>query len=290
MFEFWEWVGGRYSVWSAIGLPMALLIGMDNFEELLTGAHEMDQHFRDAPLHKNLPVLLALLGIWYRNFYHTTSQAVIPYNQYLRYFSDYLQQLDMESNGKSRQFDGQPTEYTTGPVIWGGTGTDSQHSFHQLLHQGTDIIPIDFIMAVNSLNPTGQHQELLFANCLAQSQALLKGKTFDEAYNELTDKGFTEIEAKKLASHKVMPGNRPNNLLLLNKLTPKSLGALIALYEHKVFVQGILWNINSFDQWGVELGKALAKNIGPYLTDPNKKAVFDSSTQGLINYFQSHCE
>ena len=285
MFEFWDWVGGRYSVWSAIGLPIALLIGMDNFEGFLAGAHEMDNHFRKAPFKENMPVILALLGIWYRNFFDSSTQAIIPYNHYLHFFHLYLQQLDMESNGKSVKKDGDQVDCQTGPIVWGGIGTDCQHSFHQLLHQGTDLIPIDFIIAANSLNPIGQHQALLFSNCLAQSQALLQGKTFDEAYQELIDKGMNEEAAKLLATHKVMPGNRPSNTLLLEKLTPKTLGALIALYEHKVFVQGIIWGINSFDQWGVELGKQLANKIAPALSDKKTTQQYDSSTTGLIDYY-----
>jgi len=268
MFEFWDWVGGRYSVWSAIGLSIALSIGMDGFLEFLGGAHEMDEHFRTAPFEKNLPVLLALIGIWYRNFYALCSQAVIPYNDYLKYFTAYLQQMDMESNGKSITKNGKAVDYKTGPVIWGGIGTDCQHSFHQLLHQGTDVIPVDFIISLYSLNPVGEHQHLLFANCLAQAQALLQGK----------------IEQQ--APYKVMPGNRPSNMLVLNKLTPKSLGALLAAYEHKVFAQGIIWGLNSFDQWGVELGKQLATQIGSYLKEDAVPKNMDDSTKQLIERYK----
>lgn len=285
MFEFWDWVGGRYSVWSVIGLSIAILIGMDQFEQFLLGAHRMDQHFRRAPFKTNMPVLLALLGIWYRNFFDAGSYAVIPYNDYLQYFSAYLQQLDMESNGKSITLQGETANYQTGPVIFGGTGTDSQHSFHQLLHQGTDMIPVDFIIAANSLNPVGKHQSLLFSNCLAQAEALMKGKTYDEAYQELVHKNMPEEEARELAKHKVMPGNRPSNLLVIKKLTPETLGSLIALYEQKVFVQGVIWGINSFDQWGVELGKQLATKIEPFLLDEQRKIDSDSSTSGLIELY-----
>lgn len=281
MFEFWDWVGGRYSVWSAIGLSIAIFVGMENFREFLAGAHEMDEHFRHADYSKNLPIILGLLGILYRNFFGTNSEAIIPYEHYLQYFMAYLQQMNMESNGKSVTLDGSPVTYQTGPVIWGGVGTDTQHSFHQLLHQGTDIIPVDFIISLCSLNPIGDHHKILYANCLAQSQALLQGKTLDE----LVANGMPESEAKKLASYKVMSGNRPSNTIILEKLTPKSLGALIALYEHKVFVQGIIWNINSFDQWGVELGKQLATKLGPALSGEKTKEELDSSTRGLANLY-----
>jgi len=286
MFEFWDWVGGRYSVWSSIGMSIALYIGMDNFEKFLTGAHEMDQHFRYAKFNENMPVLLALLGIWYRNFFNATSQAILPYDQYLQYFTAYLQQLDMESNGMTVCLDNECVCCQTGPVIWGGIGTDGQHAFHQLLHQGTDLIPIDFIIPIKSLNPIGKHHELLFANCLAQSQALLQGKTFEEAYAELIEKGTPEETAKTLALHKVMPGNRPSNTLILEKLTPEALGALLSLYEHKVFVQGVIWNVNSFDQWGVELGKQLANKIGPNLAGEGNTNGYDASTLGLINLYR----
>lgn len=282
MFEFWDWVGGRYSVWSAIGLTVALTVGIDNFEKFLGGVHEMDQHFRQTGFEKNLPVILALLGIWYRDFFDFSSYAIVPYNYYLQYFTAYLQQLDMESNGKSVKKDSTPVNYQTGPVIWGGIGTDCQHSFHQLLHQGTSIIPVDFIISRKSLNPTGEHHKLLFANCLAQSQALLQGKNYNEAYQELIDKGLSPAKAKALAPHKVMSGNRPSNTLLIEKLTPRSLGALIALYEHKVFTQGVIWKINSFDQWGVELGKQLTAKIGSALENKKNTNQYDSSTEGLI--------
>src|SRR3989338_293356 len=281
MFEFWDWVGGRYSVWSSIGLSVALFIGMDHFEEFLSGAHEMDEHFRTAPLTQNMPVILALIGVWYRNFFQCSTYTVLPYDQYLQFLPAYLQQLDMESNGKSVQLNGTPVTENTGPLLWGGIGTDGQHAFHQLLHQGTTITPVDFIIPRKSLNPVGKHHDLLFANCLAQSQAFMQGKTEAEIYDELIQAGLNKDRAKKLAPHKVMPGNRPSNTLMIDKLTPKTLGALIALYEHKVFVQGAIWNINSFDQWGVELGKQLANKITPDLTTSNKLE-YDASTNGLI--------
>ncbi len=287
MFEFWDWVGGRYSVWSAIGLSVAIFVGMANFRAFLDGAHEMDEHFRRADYSKNLPIILGLLGLWYRNFFGTTSEAVIPYDHYLHYFMAYLQQMNMESNGKSVTLDGSPVASQTGPAIWGGIGTDTQHSFHQLLHQGTNIIPVDFIMPLRSLNPIGIHHKILYANCLAQSQALLQGKTLEHAYQELIDKGMPAEDAKTLAPHKVMTGNRPSNTILIDKLTPKSLGALIALYEHKVFVQGVIWNINSFDQWGVELGKQLATKLDPALSGEQSSETLDGSTQGLVNAFRA---
>lgn len=285
MFEFWDWVGGRYSVWSAIGLSIAIFVGMENFRAFLAGAHEMDEHFRHADYSKNLPIILGLLGILYRNFFGMHSEAIIPYDHYLQYFMAYLQQMNMESNGKSVTLNSSPVTYQTGPVIWGGVGTDTQHSFHQLLHQGTDIIPVDFIALLHSLNPIGDHHKILYANCLAQSQALLQGKTLSEARDELIAKGMSKEEAETLAPHKVMPGNRPSNTIILEKLTPKSLGALIALYEHKVFVQGIIWNINSFDQWGVELGKQLATKLDPALSGKKTEEALDSSTQGLAKLY-----
>ncbi|MBN1684963.1 MAG: glucose-6-phosphate isomerase [Gammaproteobacteria bacterium] len=288
VFEFWDYVGGRYSLWSAIGLPIALAIGMDSFEQMLKGAFEMDQHFRLTDFSQNAPVLLALLSIWYRNFFNTASHAIIPYSHDLRFLPDYLQQLEMESNGKSVQLDGAQVNEKTADVTWGGVGINGQHAFHQLLHQGTDFIPIDFIVAVNSLNPVGNHHELLLTNCLAQSEALLCGKTFEEAYKELIEQNYTQEEAEKLAPHKVMPGNRPSNTLVLEKLTPESLGALIALYEHKTFVQGVIWNIDSFDQWGVELGKKLAKNMINDLGKQKTITHHDSSTTGLLNYYRTH--
>ena len=284
MFKFWDWVGGRYSLWSAIGLPIALAIGMDRFEQLLSGAHDMDQHFRQAPLQQNMPVLLALIGIWYHNFFGAESYAVEPYDQYMHRFPAYLQQLDMESNGKSVSRDGDPIDdYTTGAVLWGEPGTNGQHAFFQLLHQGTRLVPVDFLLPIQSHNPTGNHHTLLMANCFAQSEALMRGKTESEAKAELTAQGLSDEALKQLLPHKVFAGNRPSNTLLFQQLDPHMLGRLIALYEHKVFVQGIIWNINSFDQWGVELGKQLASTIADELQDDVESRSHDSSTNSLIN-------
>lgn len=256
--ELWEWVGGRYSVWSAIGLPIAIAVGMENFENFLAGAHDMDKHFQTAPFEANMPVLMALLGIWYTNFWGAQTLAVIPYDHSLRSFPPYLQQLDMESNGKQTCKDGSIADYMTGPIIWGAVGSNSQHSFHQLLHQGSHLIPADFIMPIKTHYPVGNHHHYLLTNCRSQTQALMQGKTIEEALAELRRTGISEEEALRLAPHKVIPGNRPTNTLFCDQLTPYTLGALIALYEHKVFVQGVIWNINSFDQWGIELGKQLA--------------------------------
>jgi len=284
MFELWDWVGGRYSLWSAIGLPIALAIGMDRFEQLLNGAHQMDQHFSNAPLEENMPVLLALIGIWYHNFFGAESYAVEPYDQYMHRFPAYLQQLDMESNGKSVSRDGGPIDdYTTGPVLWGEPGTNGQHAFFQLLHQGTRLVPTDFLVPIQSHNPIGNHHTLLLANCFAQSEALMRGKTEAEARAELTAQGTADSELERLLPHKIFSGNRPSNTLLFQQLDPHMLGMLIALYEHKVFVQGIIWNINSFDQWGVELGKQLASTIAEELQDDVDSRSHDSSTNTLIN-------
>ncbi len=260
-FEFWDWVGGRYSLWSAIGLPIALAIGFPAFEGLLEGAHRMDRHFREAPLEANLPVILALLGIWNRNFLGAASYALLPYDQYLHRFAAHFQQVDMESSGKTTDRDGKRVEYSTGPVIWGEPGTNGQHAFFQLLHQGTTVVPCDFIGFIESLNPVGDHHRKLMANFLAQTEALMRGKTENEVRAELAARGLGEDEVSLLAPHKVFSGNRPTNTLLLKRLTPESLGMLIAAYEHKIFVQGVIWRINSFDQWGVELGKELAGTI-----------------------------
>ena len=286
MFEFWDWVGGRYSLWSAIGLPIALYIGMDRFEQLLSGAHAMDQHFLDAPLEANMPVILALLGIWYVNFFGADSHAIAPYDQYLHRFPAYLQQLDMESNGKSTTLDGERVDYATGPVIWGEPGTNGQHAFFQLLHQGSRLIPADFIASVETHNPIGRHHEILLANCFAQTEALMRGKTASEVRSELEAQGLSGVALDRLTPHKVFEGNRPTNTLLLQKLDPESLGALIALYEHKVFVQGAIWEINSFDQWGVELGKQLARAIEPELGSITAVTGHDCSTNGLINRYK----
>ena len=281
-FRFWDWVGGRYSLWSAIGLPIALTIGMEHFEQLLTGAHTMDQHFRTAPLEQNMPVILALLGIWYTNFGNATSHAILPYDQNLRSLPAYLQQTDMESNGKRVTRTGELVEYTTGPILWGAAGTDGQHAFYQLIHQGTHLIPCDFIIAANSHNPLGNQHQMLLANCLAQSEALMRGKNHQEARQELEEQGIRGAALEALLPHKIFPGNVPSNTLMIDRLTPQRLGALLALYEHKIFVQGIIWQINSFDQWGVELGKQLAGVILPELLEQQSHTEHDSSTQGLI--------
>ena len=309
VFEFWDWVGGRYSLWSAIGLPIALHIGMDRFEELLGGAYAMDEHFRSAPLEKNMPVLLGMLGVWYGNFFGAGSNAVLPYDQYLHRFPAYLQQLEMESNGKRVDRDGNAVDYDTGMVLWGEPGTNGQHAFYQLIHQGTRLIPADFLAPLHSHNPTGEHHAILLANCFAQTEAMMLGKTEAEAraeleaqYNHAADNATLcegvaatppgthrpppcgDIRPTTLLPHKVFPGNKPTNTLLFDLLTPHTLGMLIALYEHKVFVQGVVWNINSFDQWGVELGKQLAGEILPELRGAAASA-HDASTAGLIGHY-----
>lgn len=286
MFEFWDWVGGRYSLWSAIGMPIAMQIGWDNFEELLAGAYEMDVHFKETDFERNLPVLLALLGIWYQNFFGVKSQAIIPYSEYLSLLPDFLQQLDMESNGKSTTRKGEQVDYSTGAIVWGKAGTDCQHSFFQLIHQGTQLIPADFIGFVNSHNENGQHHEILLSNLFAQTEALMRGKTVEEVDRELKNQALSEEEIRQIRPHKVFSGNRPTNTLLIKKLSPRNIGSLLALYEHKVFVQGVIWNINSFDQWGVELGKQLAKAILPELADDKPVFSHDSSTNSLINYYK----
>ncbi|MEN8213119.1 MAG: glucose-6-phosphate isomerase [Pseudomonadota bacterium] len=275
MFEFWDWVGGRYSLWSAIGLPIALTIGMENFKQLLEGANDMDRHFHDTPFDKNLPVLLALIGIWYRNFFAATSHVILPYDHTLRLLPAYLQQADMESNGKGVTLDGKRLDYDSGPVIWGQPGTNGQHAFYQLIHQGTQLIPADFIIPLESHNPIGEHHTILLANCLAQTEALMRGKTAAEVALDTP---------ASLVPHKVFPGNKPSNTILIDKLTPHTLGSLIALYEHKIFVQGVIWGINSFDQWGVELGKQLAGVIEQELESGRRVEYHDSSTKGLIDY------
>ena len=289
VFEFWGWVGGRYSLWSAIGLPIALHIGMNRFEELLCGAYAMDEHFRNTPLAKNMPVLLGLLGIWYGNFFGAASNAVLPYDQYLHRFAAYLQQLEMESNGKRVDRDGDAVDYDTGMVMWGEPGTNGQHAFYQLLHQGTRLIPADFLAPMHSHNSVGEHHAILLANCFAQTEALMLGKTAEEARAELAAQGLHGAALETLLPHKIFPGNRPTNTLLFDRLDPHTLGMLIALYEHKVFVQGVVWNINSFDQWGVELGKQLAGKILPELHDASIASAHDASTNGLIEYFRRHC-
>ncbi len=287
IFPMWDWVGGRYSLWSAIGLPIALAIGVSNFKELLAGAYAMDEHFTQAPLAENMPVLMALLGIWYTNFWGAQSHAILPYDHYLRNFTKHLQQLDMESNGKSVRQDGTPLDIATGPIIWGGVGCNGQHAYHQLLHQGRLLVPADFIVPVNSYNPLSDHHQWLFANCLSQAQALMQGKTREEAEAELRAKGLSEDEVQRLAPHKVIPGNRPSNILVMNRIAPFNLGALVALYEHKVFVQSAIWGINAFDQWGVELGKEMGKEVYQRLTGANGDPASDASTQGLIEHFRS---
>ena len=284
MFAFWDWVGGRYSLWSAIGLSIALYLGMDHFEALLGGAHAMDGHFRTSPFEKNLPVIMGLLGIWYNNFFEAQSHAILPYDQYLVHFPAYFQQGDMESNGKSVTREGVRIEdYTTGPIIWGQPGTNGQHAFYQLIHQGTKLIPCDFLAAAESHNARGDHHSILLSNYLAQTEALMKGKTPEEARAELTVQGLSGAELEALVPHKTFPGNRPTNSLLYPKLTPAILGSLIALYEHKIFTQGAIWDLNSFDQWGVELGKQLAKVILPELKSDGLVNSHDASTNGLIN-------
>jgi glucose-6-phosphate isomerase len=288
MFAFWDWVGGRYSLWSAIGLSIALYVGMDNFEDLLTGAHEMDTHFKTAPLEQNMPVIMALIGIWYNNFFHVDTNAILPYDQGMARFPAYLQQADMESNGKFICRDGKRIQYKTGPVIWGEAGTNGQHAFYQLIHQGTQIVPCDFLMPVHSHYAFGKHgyahHKILLANFLAQTQALMLGKTSEQARVELVKQGMSGEALENLLPHKVFEGNRPSTSIMFDKVTPNTLGKLIALYEHKIFVQGMIWDINSFDQWGVEYGKQIAQEILPLLTNDDKITNFDSSTNGLINY------
>lgn len=289
-FAFWDWVGGRYSLWSAIGLSICLAVGYDNFEQLLKGANHTDQHFSNAPFEENIPVLMALIGIWYRNFYGATSHAILPYSQYLDRFAAYLQQGDMESNGKCVDRNGEFVTYETGPIIWGEPGTNGQHAFYQLIHQGTEFISSDFIAYCKSPNEVSDHQPKLLANFFAQTQALAFGKTIEEVFEDLQGKGLAEEEIEKLFIYKVFVGNRPTNSLLFTELTPFTLGQLIALYEHKIFVQGILWNIFSFDQFGVELGKELANKLLPSLLDSKDGVIAgaDSSTSGLVNYFKNH--
>ena len=286
MFEFWDWVGGRYSLWSAIGLSIACSIGFKNYEALLTGAHEMDLHFQTAPLAKNLPVILGLLGIWYNNFYGAASQAILPYDQYMHRFAAYFQQGDMESNGKFVDRSGKPVTYETGPIIWGEPGTNGQHAFYQLIHQGTKLIPCDFIAPAQTQNPIGDQHNMLLANFFAQTEALMNGKTAAEVAKELKASGMSADEAAALEPFKVFEGNKPTNSILIKKLNPKTLGSLIAMYEHKIFVQGVIWNIFSFDQWGVELGKQLAKAIYPELQTEELIDSHDSSTNGLINTYK----
>ena len=286
MFHFWDFVGGRYSLWSAIGLSIACYIGYDNFDELLQGAFEMDEHFRTADFRKNIPVILALLGVWYNNFFKAESEAILPYDQYMNRFSAYFQQGNMESNGKNVDQNGKTVNYQTGPIIWGEPGTNGQHAFYQLIHQGTKMIPCDFLAPVISHNPIGDHHLKLLSNFFAQTEALMNGKNKEEVAEELKKSNLTEEQIKKLLPFKVFEGNKPTNSIIFKKLTPRVLGSLIAMYEQKIFTQGIIWNIFSFDQWGVELGKQLAKEILPELEDDKKITAHDSSTNGLINIFK----
>lgn len=287
MFEFWDWVGGRYSLWSAIGLSIAISLGMDVFEQLLAGAHKADQHFRTTPFERNIPAIMGLLGIWYNNFFGAHSHAILPYDQYLLHFPSYFQQGDMESNGKGVTIEGEVVNYATGPVIWGQPGTNGQHAFYQLIHQGTQLIPCDFLAAASSHNPMGDHHPILLSNYLAQTEALMKGKTPEEARAELKADGYSGEQLEYLVRAKTFPGNRPTNSFLYPKLTPEILGTLIAFYEHKIFTQGVIWEINSFDQMGVELGKQLAKKILPELGAKGAVDSHDSSTNGLINTINS---
>jgi glucose-6-phosphate isomerase len=284
MLEFWDWVGGRFSLWSAIGLSIAVAIGPDRFEELLEGAHQADEHFRSTPLDRNIPVIMGLLGVWYANFFGAASHAILPYDQYLHRFAAYFQQGDMESNGKGVDRDGRPIEeYTTGPIVWGEPGTNGQHAFFQLLHQGTRLVPADFLLPASSWNPIGEHHRILSANFFAQTEALMKGRTLGEVEAAMRKGGASEETIARVAPHRVFGGNRPTSSFLFRKLDPHSLGRLIALYEHKIFVQGVIWNVNSFDQWGVELGKELASGILPELSVEGELSGHDSSTAGLVN-------
>jgi len=286
MFVFWDWVGGRYSLWSSIGLSIACTIGFENFQQLLEGAHDADKHFKDQPFEKNIPVILALLGVWYGNFFDAHSEAILPYDQYLHRFAAYFQQGNMESNGKSVDRNGDTVLYQTGPIIWGEPGTNGQHAFYQLIHQGTRLIPSDFIAPAQSQNPVGDHHAKLLSNFFAQTEALMLGKTAEVAEAELKASGMSSEEIKFHLPYRVFAGNKPTNSIMFKKLTPATLGALIAIYEHKIFVQGVIWNVFSFDQWGVELGKVLAKKILPELTSTEPVTSHDSSTNGLINYFK----
>ena len=287
MFEFWDWVGGRYSLWSAIGLSIAIYVGMDNFEELLSGAHQADEHFRTTTFGENVPVLMGLLGIWYNNFFGADSHVILPYDQSLHRFPAYFQQGDMESNGKRVTLSGKQVGYSTGPIIWGEPGTNGQHAFYQLLHQGTKLVPADFLAPIESQNPLTNHHQILLSNFFAQPEALMKGKTATEARAQMETEGLSHGRIEQLLPHKVFPGNRPSSSFLFDKLTPRTLGSLIALYEHKIFTQGAIWDINPFDQWGVELGKQLAKKILPELEQNDPVSGHDSSTNGLINYYRA---
>lgn len=286
IFPMWDWVGGRYSVWSAIGLPLALSVGFDNYQRFLKGAFEVDEHFKTAPLEENMPVLMAVLGIWYRNFFGAQSHVLLPYYHYLRGLPAYVQQLDMESNGKAVTQNNQAVDYATGPIIWGSEGTNGQHSFHQLIHQGTTIIPADFMLPLQPHHDVANHHDMLASNCFGQTQALMEGQTEQAVKDILTAKGVDEDEINAITKHKVMPGNKPSNTFMFDKLCPKTLGRLIALYEHKVFVQGVIWEINSFDQWGVELGKALGNQVLAKISDSDEPLTMDSSTNALIDMYR----
>ena len=288
MFEFWDWVGGRYSLWSSIGLSIALFIGFDQFKQVLEGAHEMDKHFQDAPFEQNIPVILALLGVWYNNFFDAESHCILPYDQYMHRFAAYFQQGDMESNGKYIKKNGKRVTYSTGPIVWGEPGTNGQHAFFQLIHQGTKLIPCDFIAPVNSHNPISDHHTKLLSNFFAQTEALMKGKTETEVKLELKSSGCIDSEIRELLPHKVFEGNKPTNSLFVKKITPKVLGSLIAMYEHKIYTQSMIWDVNAFDQWGVELGKQLAKVILPELAGQDKVESHDSSTNGLIQFYKKN--
>ena len=289
MFEFWDWVGGRYSLWSAIGLSIILSLGFDNFEKLLSGAHAMDKHFASTPAEKNLPVLLALIGIWYNNFFGAETEAILPYDQYMHRFAAYFQQGNMESNGKSADRNGNPVDYQTGPIIWGEPGTNGQHAFYQLIHQGTRVVPCEFLLAAQGFEPDLRHQHLLLAaNCLAQSEALMRGRSLAEATAIMAAKGLTGAELDRQARHRVFPGNRPSTTLIYPKLTPTVFGQIIALYEHRVFTEGVILGINSYDQWGVELGKELANALSPILEGAASAEGKDGSTQALVAYLRSH--
>jgi glucose-6-phosphate isomerase len=286
MFVVWDWVGGRYSLWSAIGMSIMCVIGYENFVQLLTGAFEMDQHFRQTPFEKNIPVMLALIGIWYTNFFGSETEVIVPYDQYMYRFPAYFQQGNMESSGKSADRSGEPVAYQTGPVIWGEPGTNGQHAFFQLLHQGTKLIPADFLAPAISHNPIGDHHAVLLSNFFAQAEALMRGKTYDEVKAELKKEGRSKAEIERLAPYRTFEGNRPTNSILFRQLTPRVLGSLIAMYEHKIFVQGVIWNIFSFDQWGVQLGKQLARRILPELAADRPITTHDASTNGLMNAFK----
>jgi glucose-6-phosphate isomerase len=284
IFEFWDWVGGRYSMWSAVGLPIAIAAGMNAFEEMCDGARDMDEHFATAPFNANMPVVMALLGVWYIDFFGRRAHVVLPYDMRLKRFPDYLQQLEMESNGKRVTRNGRPVDYDTCPVVWGSPGTNGQHAFYQMLHQGTEVVPADFVVCAKPHHALPEHHAILLANCYAQSEALMRGKSEDEARSEMQSQGLGAAEIDRLLPHRVFPGNRPSSTLVLDALTPRALGSLIALYEHKVFTQSIIWGINAFDQWGVELGKKLADRILPELGPDAAIGAHDSSTTGHIQY------